>query len=77
MKRIYELLLKSKYKLNHYYSDKAFTFEEVNGDWSKQFTISKYGRKYKVDGFEGTANCIRTFNIELDTYQEVIKYLGI
>ena len=77
MKKIYELLLKSKYNLIHYYGEKAFTFEENNGNWSKQFTISKYGRMYVVDGFEGTPNAIQTFKVEFNTYKEVIKYLGI
>lgn len=77
MKTIYQLLLQSKYYLKHYYSEKAFTFGEDNGEWSKQFSVSKYGKKYVVDGFEGTRNCIRTFKSEFDTYKEVIVYLNI
>jgi hypothetical protein len=77
MKRLYELLLKSKYVLKHYYCEKSFAFEETNGGWSKQFTVSKYSKKYVVDGFEGSSNFIRTFKVEFDTYQEVVKYLGI
>jgi hypothetical protein len=77
MKRIYELLLKSKYELMHYYCEKAFTFGETNGNWSKQFSVSKWSKKYVVDGFEGTANCIRTFKVEFDTCKEVIEYLKI
>ena len=77
MKTLYELLLKSKYQLAKYYGEKAFTFKEVNGEWSKQFTVSKFGKKYVVDGFEGTENMIRKFEVEFDTYKEVVKYLGI
>ena len=77
MDTIYKLLLKSKYSLKHYYSSKAFTFNETNGDWSKQFTVSKYGKTYIVDGFEGLRNMIKTFKFECNTYKEVVKYLGL
>lgn len=77
MKTLYKLLLESKYYLKHYYGEKAFTFAEDNGEWSIQFTVSKYGKKYIVDGFEGTRNCIRTFKSELDTVKEVIDCLKI
>lgn len=71
------MLLKSQYSLKHYYSAKSFTFYKENGDWSKQFTVSKYGKQYVVDGFEGTKNFIKTFKVELSTYKDVVKYLQI
>jgi len=77
MSRLYDRLLNSKYELLHYYGLYAFSFEEKNGDWGKQFTVSKYGKKYVIDGFEGTRNVIKAFKIELDTLKEVYIYLGI
>lgn len=77
MKTLYKLLLNSKYQFVRDFGDKAFTFKETFGDWEKQFTISKYGRKYEVKGFEGTNDFIKTFYISFDTYQEVAEYLGI
>lgn len=77
MNKLYELLLKSKYCLLHYFGEKSYTFGETNGGWSKQFNVSKYGKKYIVDGHEGMSNFIKTFRVEFDTYKEVIKYLGI
>jgi len=77
MDTIYKILLNSKYNLSHYYNSKAFTFEEENGNWKKQFTISKYGKTYCVDGFEGLPNMIRTFKKEFSTYKEVVTYLGL
>jgi hypothetical protein len=77
MNKLYNLLLQSKYYLINYYGEKAFTFGELKGDWSKQFTISKYSKKYVVDGFEGLPNIIKTFKKEFDTYKEVVEYLGL
>lgn len=77
MRMLYNLLLKSKYSLKYYYNEKSFTFYEEHGDWSKQFTVSKYGQNYIVDGFEGTKDFIKTFKIELKKYKDVIKYLEI
>ena len=77
MNKLYNLLLKSKYSLEHFYSYKSYTFKLVDGKWEKIVTISKYGVKYVVDGFEGLSNCIKTFKCEFRTYKEVVKYLGI
>lgn len=78
MKKLYNILLKSKYKLKCYYCEKSFTFEQdYRNGLTYQFNVSKYGKKYKIDGFEGINNMIKTFKIELDKLSEVLKYLGI
>jgi len=77
MRRLYDRLVNSKYELLHYYGLKLFSFEEKNGTWSKQFTVSKYGKKYVIYGFEGTQNIIKTFKAEIETLKEVYIYLGI
>lgn len=77
MNKLYQLLLKSKYTLSHYYCEKAYSFEEANGNWRKYFTVSKYGAKYVVEGHEGIPNFIKTFQNEFNTYKEVVNYLDI
>lgn len=77
IKKLYELLCKSKYTYVRHYGDKAFVFNEVNGNWEKRFTVSKYGKVYVVDGYEGLPNIIKTFRVEFNTYKEVVEYLGI
>jgi len=75
MKRLYEYLLNSEYTLEHYFCDKAFTFNKKHGDWNKSITISKYGKEYKVRIIEGYSNLIKTQEVELKTYKEVIDLI--
>ncbi len=77
MKRLYDLLLKSKYVFDNYYSEKSFSFKLIEGEWTKSINISKYSSKYKVSGYEGLSNCIKTFAYEFDKYKDVIKYLEL
>jgi len=76
MKKIYEYLqFHSEYILEHYFCEKAFTFKKKHGDWSKSITISKYGKEYKVRIIEGTSNFIKTQEVELKYYKEVIDLI--
>lgn len=79
--RIYVALLKmaeldGKYELTGSPSEKSLIFKETKGEWSKKLWISKHNsNKYKISGYEGNNNFIKTFEVELMYYKEVLDYV--
>ena len=77
MIKLYHYLLTRGYLLENYWGEKSFSFKKVNGDWSKSIYISKYSKEYEVNIIEGLSNIIKTRNIKVKTYKEVIELIKL
>ena len=71
MNTLYKWLLYYDYEIIRRYEHYNFTIQLSDG----QFSITKYGTEYKVDGFRGTKNMIKVTKGGFKTINEVKSFI--